>query len=118
MLSLLLSWLITAVVLLLVSKVLPGVYIDTLTTALIAALVMGLINILLKPVLSLLTLPINLVTLGLFAFVLNALLFWLAASIVPGFEVSNFWSALFGSLLLALMTSLLANLQTGGTVTR
>lgn len=111
MLSLLLSWFLSAVVLLLVSKVLPGVYIDTLLTALLAALVIGLINTFIKPILSLLTLPINWITLGLFAFVLNALMFWLAASIVPGFEVSNFWSALLGSLVLAVITSLLTNLQ-------
>jgi putative membrane protein len=75
----------------------------------IAAFVMGLLNFFVRPILSLLSLPLNIVTLGLFSFVLNALLFALAANVVQGFEVSNFLSALAGSILLALMTSLLSS---------
>ncbi len=106
-LSALLHWILTAVILLIVDAIMPGISISSFGTALIAALVMGLVNFFIRPVLALLTLPINLLTLGLFSFVINALLFWLVAALVPGFEVSNFISALGGSLLLALMTMLL-----------
>jgi putative membrane protein len=107
LLSLLLYWAFTAVILLLVDAIMPGIEIAGFGTALIAALVMGLVNFFIRPILSLLTLPLNLLTLGLFSFVVNALMFALVAAIVPGFEVHNFLNALVGSLLLALMTGVL-----------
>ena len=110
-LSLLLYWVLTAAILLLVDAILPGVEIATFGTALIAAIVMGLVNFFIRPLLTLLTLPLNLLTLGLFSFVVNALLFALVAWLVPGFEVSNFLYALVGSLLLAVMTSVLGMLM-------
>jgi putative membrane protein len=76
--------------------------------ALIAALVIGLLNALVKPVLLVLTLPITVLTLGLFYFVLNALLFWFAAALLPGFEVDSFITALLGSLLFSLITTLVS----------
>ena len=110
LLSLLLHWVLTAVILMLVDAILPGIAISGFGTALIAALVMGLVNFFIRPVLALLTLPLNLLTLGLFSFVLNAIMFAIVAWLVPGFEVANFISALIGSLLLALMTSVLGML--------
>ena len=107
LLSLLLYWVFTAAILLLVDAIMPGIEIAGFGTALIAALVMGLVNFFIRPILSLLTLPLNLLTLGLFSFVVNALMFALVAAIVPGFEVHNFLNALVGSLLLALMTGVL-----------
>ncbi len=107
LLSILLHWVLTAAILMLVDAIMPGITISGFNTALIAALVMGLVNFFIRPVLSLLTLPLNLLTLGLFSFVINAMMFALVAWLVPGFEVANFISALVGSLLLALMTGVL-----------
>lgn len=106
MLRLLLSWLIIALALVLIAQILPGIEVATWGTAFIAGLVIGLINLLIRPILQLLALPITMLTLGLFAFIVNAFLFWLASVIVPGFEVYGFLSALLGSLILALVYSL------------
>jgi len=107
LLSILLHWLLTAAILLLIGAIMPGIHISGYSSALVAALVMGLVNFFIKPVLTLLTLPLNLLTLGLFSFIINAMMFALVAWLVPGFEISNFFSALVGSLLLALMSSIL-----------
>jgi putative membrane protein len=93
------KWLLAACALLLVAYLHPGVQIQSFTAALIAAAVMGLLNTLVRPVLVVLTLPVTVVTLGLFLFVINALMFWAAASLLNGFVVSGFWAALLGSLI-------------------
>ncbi len=90
----LLSWLIYALAILLTAYLLPGVTLAGFGTALIAALVLGLVNAVLKPILILLTLPINILTLGLFTLVINTLMVLLASSVVKGFDVRNFWWAL------------------------
>ncbi len=104
MLNLLLVWLINALCLLGVAHFVPGVQVVNFTTALLAAAVLGLINVFIKPVLKLLTLPITLLTLGLFSFVLNALMFGLAAYFLSGFNVDGFWPALIGALVFGVMT--------------
>jgi len=106
MLMLILHWILSSLLLLLVASIVPGIHVANFDTALFAIFVMSLINVFLRPILLLLTLPINLLTLGLFSFVINALLFALASWVVPGFEVSNFWAALLGSFLLAVLTGL------------
>lgn len=93
--------LLTTLLLLLVEHFVPGVAIEGFYHALIAAVVLGLLNAIVRPVLILLTLPISVVTLGLFIFVINAGLFMFAASFLEGFTVSGFWSALFGSLIVS-----------------
>jgi len=95
-------WLLLAAALLLVAQVYSGVTVAGFSTALWAALVIGLFNTLVRPLLVLLTLPVTLVTLGLFLFVINALMFWAAASLLDGFNVSGFWAALLGSLIYSL----------------
>lgn len=95
-------WLLLAAALLLVARIYPGVQVLGFGSALIAALVLGLFNTLLRPVLVLLTLPVTLLTLGLFLFVINALLFYFAASLLQGFQVAGFGAALIGSLLYSL----------------
>ena len=92
-------WLLLAAALLLVAQLYPGVSVASFGTALIAALVLGLFNSLVRPLLVLLTLPVTLLTLGLFLFVINALMFWAAASVLQGFNVAGFSAALIGSLL-------------------
>lgn len=97
--KLLLTWLLSACALLLVAYLYPGVQVQSFTSALIAAAVIGVFNTLLRPVLVVLTLPVTVITLGLFLFVINALLFWAAASVLDGFHVNGFGAALLGSLI-------------------
>lgn len=93
------TWLLAACALLLVAYLYPGVQVQSFTSALIAAFVIGLFNMVLRPILVVLTLPVTLITLGLFLFVINALLFWAAASVLDGFHVNGFGAALLGSLI-------------------
>jgi putative membrane protein len=102
--KLILKWLLAACALLLVAYLYPGVQVQNFTSALIAAAVIGLFNILLRPVLVVLTLPVTVITLGLFLFVINALLFWAAASVLDGFNVNGFWAALLGSLIYSVLS--------------
>ena len=104
MLNLLVRWLLNAAALLLVAYLYPGVTVASFFAAMIAALVLGLVNALVRPILVLLTLPVTILTLGLFLFVINALLFWLVAEIVQGFQVTGFVGALVGSLLYSVIT--------------
>jgi putative membrane protein len=97
-----LRWLLLAAALLLVANLYPGVQVASFTSAMIAALVLGLLNALLRPILVLLTLPVTVLTLGLFLFVINALMFYFAASLLEGFHVAGFLAALIGSLLYSL----------------
>ncbi|MCW5654959.1 phage holin family protein [Hydrogenophaga sp.] len=97
--KLILTWLLAACALLAVAYIYPGVQVQSFTSALIAAAVIGLFNAVLRPILVVLTLPVTLVTLGLFLFVINALLFWAAASVLDGFHVNGFLAALLGSLI-------------------
>ena len=100
--KLIVRWLLLAAALLLVAHLYPGVTVKSFGSAMIAALVLGLFNALLRPVLVLLTLPVTLVTLGLFLFVINALMFWAAATVLDGFSVTGFAAALIGSLIYSL----------------
>ena len=97
------KWLVLSATVMLATYLIPGIAVASWTTALIAGLVLGLINLIIKPVLSLLTLPINWITLGLFGIVLNALLFWAAAYLVNGFVVATFFAALLGSILVSIV---------------
>lgn len=101
--KLLSKWLLCACALLAVAHLYSGVVVQSFSSALIAALVIGLFNALLRPVLVLLTLPVTLITLGLFLFVINALMFWLAATVLDGFQVRGFGAALLGSLIYSLL---------------
>jgi putative membrane protein len=103
-LNLLIVWLINALALLALPYVVPSVQVDSIYTALIAALLLGLVNTLIRPVLLLLTLPVTVLTLGLFVFVINGLLFWFVASFVKGFTVGGFWSAVLGAIVYALVS--------------
>jgi putative membrane protein len=95
----LLKWLLSAAALLAVAYFYPGVVVTSFTAALIAAAVLGVLNTVVKPLLVLLTLPVTLVTLGLFIFVINALMFWAAAGLLSGLSVTSFGAALVGSLI-------------------
>lgn len=97
--KLLLKWLLSAASLMFVAYLYPGVQVTSLSAALVAALVIGLFNAVLRPILVVLTLPVTVVTLGLFLFVINAFLFWGAAELLKGFQVTGFGAALIGSLI-------------------
>ncbi len=97
---LLARWFLNALALLFVAYVVPGIRVDGIYAALITALVLGVMNALVRPILLLLTLPINLVTLGLFTFVINALMLWLVSTMVKGFSVASFGAALLAALVL------------------
>ena len=97
--KLIVRWLLLAAALLLVAHLYAGVSVTSFGVALIAAFVLGLLNTLVRPLLVLLTLPVTVVTLGLFLFVINALMFWAAAYLLDGFNVNGFTAALIGSLL-------------------
>jgi putative membrane protein len=115
MLNLILTWFVTTISFLIISRLPLGIEIDSFAKAAIAAAVFGILNAILLPILSLLTLPVIILSFGLFFFVLNAIIFGLAAALVPGFSLRwGFWSALIGSLALAIVNSiLLAIVRTG-----
>ncbi len=107
---LLLVWVLNAIALLAVAYLYPGVQIQDWKSAAIAALVLGLANTIVKPILVILTLPVTLLTLGLFLFVINALLFWGVSEVVAGFHVNGFWAAMLGAILYSVIGWLLSQL--------
>jgi putative membrane protein len=111
---LILLWVLNAVALLSVAYVMPSIHVASFSSALLAALILGLVNAILRPLLLLLTLPVTLLTLGLFIFVVNGLMFWLAGSMLEGFIVSGFWPAVFGALLYSIVSGVLSGLLLGG----
>ena len=104
MLNVILRWLIYALLIIFVSWIVPGIEIDNFITAMLVCVILALVNAFIKPLVQIITLPVTIITLGLFTFVINALMFMLAGWITPGFEVEGFLSALLGSLLLSLFS--------------
>jgi putative membrane protein len=107
-LKLALQWLLNAIALMLLPELISGLHVDSYTAALVTALLLGLINALIRPILILITLPITLLSLGLFTLVINALLFWAVASLVGGVHVDDFWTAFWSALLYSLLTWLVS----------
>ena len=107
---LLLTWIINAAALMALPFLMDSVQVTNIGTALIAALVLGLVNTLVRPLLVLLTLPVTLVTLGLFILVINALLFWFVAEVIEGFQVAGFWSAMGAAILYSIISWALSTL--------
>jgi putative membrane protein len=112
--TLLITWLLSAIALLIVSYLLPGFHVDGFKSALIAALVIGLINGTLGFLLKLVTFPLTIVTLGLFWLIINALMLMLASNILSGFKVDGFWNALIGAILLAVVNMVLRSVFVKG----
>ena len=115
--KLIIKWLLSAVALLAVAYLYSGVQVNSFGSALIAAAVIGLLNMIVRPVLVVLTLPVTIVTLGLFLFVINALLFWAASGLLAGFHVNGFVAALIGSLIYSLL-GLLIETALGGLLSK
>jgi putative membrane protein len=107
---LLLTWLINAAALFALPYLLDSIHVDSFVTALFAALVLGFVNTLIRPLLVLLTLPVTLVSLGLFIFVINGLLFWLVGSYIVGFHVDGFWAGFFGAITYSIVSWALSSL--------
>ena len=110
----LLVWLLNAVALIAVAYLMPSITVSSFWTALVAALVLGLVNAIIRPVLILLTLPASVLTLGLFILVLNGLLFWFVGSFVEGFAVGGFWAGFFGAILFSIVSWALSALVLKG----
>ena len=112
--KILIKWLLSAGALLVVAYLYGGVQVNSFSSAMIAALVIGLLNAVLRPILVVLTLPVTIVTVGLFLFVVNGLMFWAASGLLSGFHVAGFWAAMLGALIYSLLglaiESLLARL--------
>lgn len=102
--KLLLIWALNALALIAVANFVPGIHVDGFAAALIAAFFLGLVNTLIRPLLLLLTLPVTLLTLGLFIFVINGLLFWWVGSVLRGFVVDSFWSGVLGAVLYSIFS--------------
>lgn len=105
--NILISWLLNAVAVFASAYILPGVTVESFVTALVVSIVLGIVNVLLKPLLVLLTLPITVLTLGMFMFVINALVILLVSNIVPGFTVDGFWWAVIYSIVLSIVGAIL-----------
>ncbi len=110
MISIIVRWVLNALALYIVANILPGIHLSDFGSALVAVVIIGLVNVLVKPILFLLTIPVTVITFGLFAFVLNALMLMLASALTPGFKIDGFGTALLGSILLSLVTTILYSL--------
>jgi len=104
MIRLLVVWLINALALVAVAYLMPSIQVSSFGAALVAALVLGLVNAVVRPVLVLLTLPVTILTLGLFIFVLNGLLFWMVGSWLEGFWVGGFWAGVLGAIVFSIIS--------------
>ncbi len=104
------TWLITTLSLLITAYFVPGFHLQNLVAAIVAAAILGLVNAIIRPILFLLTLPITVVTLGLFSFVINAFTLWIASAFSSGFSIDGFLPALVGSLVMSLVSALLHGL--------
>lgn len=101
----LITWLISAVALMITAYIVPGFFVANIVSAAIASIILGLVNAVIKPLLVILTLPLTLLTFGLFLFVVNAIAIWFTGLLTPGFDVRGFAPALIGSIVLSLVTS-------------
>lgn len=110
----LLVWLINSLALIAVAYLMPSINVANFTTALVAALILGLVNAFIRPVLILLTLPVTVLTLGLFILVINGLLFWFVGSFIEGFVVAGFWAGFVGSILFSIVSWILSALVLKG----
>ena len=105
---LLLAWLINAIALIALPYVVSSITVDSFLTALLVAIVLGFVNAIIRPILVVLTLPVTILTLGLFIFVINGLLFWAVGSFWPGFHVNGFWAGVFGAIVYSIISWILS----------
>ncbi len=113
MATLLVKWFISALAIFFVGNFLPGIHVPDYMTALWVALVLGIVNAVIRPILLLVTLPINILTLGLFTFIVNGLMFWLAAAFVHDFAIDGFFIAVLGALIVSMISMAMDRLILG-----
>jgi len=113
-----LRWVINALILMLLPHVVPGVEVANFFTALVVAIVLAFVNAVIRPIIILLTLPINILTLGLFTLFINGFMFWFVSNIVKGFDVSNFWSAFLAALVYSILSILVSMIDESKETTR
>jgi putative membrane protein len=116
--KLLLVWLINTLSLMAVAYLMPSIHVSSFGAALVAALILGLVNAVIRPILIILTLPATILTLGLFIFIINGLLFWFVGSFSEGFFVAGFWAGVFGAIIYSLVSWLLSALLLPSTAVR
>ncbi len=104
--NLILKWVILALIIMLIAWLIPGITISGFVSALIVVAILGLVNIFIRPIVQFISLPLNILTLGLFSLIINALLFILVAKFSPGFQIEGFWSGFFGALILSIASTL------------
>ena len=112
MFSMLIKWILFALLIVFVAWIIPGISVSNFFSAMIASVVIGLINIFIRPLIEFISFPVTFLTLGLFSFVVNAFLLMLAGWIAPGFEVDGFWSAVLGSIVLAIFAGVINKITT------
>lgn len=109
--NLLVKWVLFALLIMFIAWIIPGITITGFLSALFVVVVLSLVNIFIRPLIQLISLPLNVITLGLFSLIINALLFLLVAKFSPGFQIDGFWSGLFGALILSVMTPLVDKIK-------
>ncbi len=102
--GILFRWVVLTIAILIAAYVIDGIYVSGFFSAFFAAAILGILNAFLRPVLIILTLPFNIITFGLFTFIINALLLKMAAGVIPGFEIAGFWPAILGSLIISIVS--------------
>lgn len=108
--NLVLKWALFSLAIIFIAWLIPGIEVSNYVTALFVAILFGLINVFIKPIIMIVTLPINFLTLGLFTLIINAFLLWLTGYIAPGFEVDGFWSAFFGAIILSFLAGFIGRI--------
>lgn len=111
--TMLIKWVLFALLIMFIAWIIPGITITGFLSALFVVVVLSLVNIFIRPLILLISLPLNVITLGLFSLIINALLFLLVAKFSPGFQVDGFWSGLFGALILSVMSPLIDKVKIG-----
>lgn len=109
--NMIVKWLLFALLIMFIAWVIPGITISGFLSALFVVVILSLVNVFIKPLIQLISLPLNVITLGLFSLIINALLLILVAKFSPGFQIDGFWSGLFGALILSVMTPLIDNIK-------
>lgn len=109
--NMLVKWILFALLIMFIAWIIPGISITGFLSALFVVIVLSLVNIFVKPLIQLISLPLNVITLGLFSLIINALLFMLVAKFSPGFQIDGFWSGLFGALILSVLSPLIEKIN-------
>ncbi len=111
--NMILKWILFALLIMFIAWVIPGITVTGFISALIVVIVLSIVNLFIRPVVEFISIPLNVITLGIFSLIINALLFLLAAKFSPGFQIDGFWSGFFGALILSVFTPLIDKINIG-----